>query len=137
MFHRIKQVAIVLLLAFIAATALLATPGCSCSYAYELDLTVRQTSDGRAVEAVGVTLEAEHVRNWPEMLLTDKAGRLSFTFSVSDIAFWPEGTLPRWRLVLSKDGYHDELVDISPRQAPQSRKEVRQMIVTAYMRPKT
>jgi len=131
-----RQVAITLVLAFFAATAQFAVPGCSISYEYDLEITVRQTSDGREVQAMEVRLEADHIQKWPELSLTDEAGRLSTTFSVSALAFSPEGTLPKWRLVLSKEGFHDEVVDVSPRRAPASGKEVRQLIVTAYVWPK-
>lgn len=118
------------------ATATLAIPGCSIYYSYELDTTVRAPLDGQAVKAVKVKLEAEQLCEWPTEPLTDNDGKFSFTFKVSARVFRPEGALPKWRLVLSKEGFHDETVDISPRRAPKSGGQITQMTVIAYIRPK-
>lgn len=62
-------------------------------------------------------------------------GKLFHSFRAADIAFMHDG-LPEWSLTLSREGYHDEVIDISPRRKPNAGNVPTQLAVVAYMRAK-
>jgi hypothetical protein len=44
--------------------------------------------------------------------------------------------MPKWSLTLAKEGYADEVIDISPSKEPESTKATNQTVVVAYMKAK-
>jgi hypothetical protein len=54
------------------------------------------------------------------------------TFDTDERAF---SVWPRWSLILEKQGYADEVIDISPNELPASGAERQLIVVAAYMRP--
>jgi hypothetical protein len=77
------------------------------------------------LKAGGVTDES----GFPFTTIAD--GKFRGKFSISAGEFYE---LPKWSLTLSKDGFHDEEVDISPTQQPESGGREGQIEVVAYMR---
>ena len=131
----IRPMAIGFFLALLGATLGFATPGCSVYYFYELRLVVRALPDGCPLTGVRVDLQAKGLReDWPGSVSKDEDGTLVTKFSVSAGQFYK---LPSWRLVLSQPGYHDEVIDISPRNKPESGAPPTQLVVIANMRPKS
>jgi hypothetical protein len=72
---------------------------------------------------VSVTLKAKGILNpSPFPVLTGPDGRFVATFRVVDIEFMHE-ELPKWSLVLSKEGYQEQTLDVSLKQKPESTKK--------------
>jgi hypothetical protein len=115
----------------LAATSL---PGCQFSYDYEIRGRVKSASDGTPLAGVRITLEATTLFATTSPTVTATDGSFLLRFTVSDGDFGPGGAMPRWSLTLAREGYADEVIDISPTREPESAKITNQIFVVAYMR---
>jgi hypothetical protein len=118
------------LCAVLAASSL---QGCQLAYDYEVRGRVKSASDGAPLAGVRITLEAGSLFATTSPAMTATDGTFSLRFTVSDGAFGPVA-MPKWSLTLAKEGYFDELIDISPTKEPESAKITNQIFVVAYMR---
>ncbi len=108
--------------------------GCSYRYAFELEGTVRSAKDGEPIKGVTVTLKVNDAdAEFSRPLVFLKDGQFEGEFRVGDSVFFGK-KLPTFTLVLSKDGYFDEHVDISPKKDPGETDELTRFVVVAYMR---
>lgn len=92
--------------------------GCQFSYPFEFSGVVR-TADGTPLPGVTVTLSAGGVRESSFPVVSEADGTFRAQVRIGDIEFMREA-LPRWSLELSKDGYESAVVDVSPKQKPES-----------------
>jgi len=117
--------------------AVVFVPGCQYSYPYELRLVVRSAVDASPLAGVTVRTDAGQMtprEDGPAVTAPD--GSFGATISVRDSEFFGNKH-PRWTLTLARDGYADELIDISPQRQPESGSPPTQLVVVAYLRPKT
>ncbi|MBI3821824.1 MAG: hypothetical protein HY289_03985 [Planctomycetes bacterium] len=109
--------------------------GCSYAYSFALSLVVKGI-DGAPLQDVNVTLKAEHFSEAPNFpVSTGPDGSVRFSFRVRDTVLHHDA-MPKWSLLLSKQGFHDEEIDITLKQKPESPKRETQLVVAAFMRPK-
>jgi hypothetical protein len=109
-------------------------PGCSQRYTYDLRVVVRDAADARPLADVEVGIQGELIiRRDESPSITNADGVFTASCYADDYQFFPD-QLPTWSLVLSKEGYHDEAIDISPARKPDSGWEERRVVVVAYMR---
>lgn len=109
-------------------------PGCQFAYEYAVSGRINDFTDGKPLAGVRVSLEASEVFLNTGPVPTAADGSFFLRFRVSDGAF---GTgMPRWSLTLEKEGYADEVVDISPTREPTSTKVTNQIAVVAFMKAK-
>jgi hypothetical protein len=121
----------------LAAILMLGISGCQRSFSYVVRGIVKSATDGSPIRGVEVTLQADgltHQTGFP--FATEPGGKFRAMFRISDQEFFPEGTLPKWSLILTEEGFHDEEIDISPSQRPTSGGQETQIEVVAYMRTK-
>jgi len=116
---------------------MLGISGCQRSFSYVVRGIVKSATDGSPIRGVQVTLQADGVSHQTRFPFTTEAdGKLRAMFRISDQEFFPEGTLPKWSLILVKERFQDEEIDISPMQRPTSGGQETQIEVVAYMRGK-
>jgi hypothetical protein len=108
-------------------------PGCQFAYDYEVRGTIKDSASGAPLAGVDVALEASGLLERPTPTVTGNDGSFSLRFRVSDGEFVPD-RLPRWSLTLAKEGYSEEVIDVSPSEEPKSPKS--KVVVLAYMRAK-
>ena len=108
-------------------------PGCQYAYDYELRGRIKSSSEGTPLAGVRITLEATSLFSDTSPTVTGADGSFSLRFSVSDGAF-VAGGMPKWSLVLAREGYVEEVIDISPTGEPTSATSTNQIMVVAYMR---
>jgi hypothetical protein len=108
-------------MATLASLALLCgTNGCHRVYPFELRGGVRSAADGSPLAEVTVMLRVGGiVGGTPSPVVTGADGTFNVSFRVADIEFMRD-KLPRWSLVLSKEGYDNLTIDVSPTQEPKS-----------------
>ena len=104
---------------FCGALSACCMAGCQYEYDYEVRGTLKDCSGGSPLAGVRVTLGASALFVKPNRPVTGVDGRFLLQFSVSDGEF-VSGEMPHWSLTLSKEGYADEVVDISPSREPES-----------------
>lgn len=118
------------------ALLVLSLAGCSFVYEYELSGTVKTAKDGQPIKDVKVTLKVNGIDyGFAKPLFSAKDGEFDGRFGISDSEFSPN-KLPIFTLTLSKAGFVDEEIDISPKKQPGDTDEPRRFIVVAYMRSK-
>lgn len=108
--------------------------GCQFAYEYEVRGVIRDVSDETPLAGVKVTLKADSLFKDAEPCLTDADGAFVLTFTVSDSAFSSDA-MPDWSLAMGQQGYHEQVVDISPGKEPPREKAINLISVVAYMRP--
>jgi len=102
---------------------------------------IKKALDGTPLSGVAVTVKLAQ----SEVLLKDQYagertfsptvyaedGSFSLEFDVSDhaLSIWP-----KWSLILEKDGYADEVLDISPDEPPEHVADKHLIAVAAYMK---
>jgi hypothetical protein len=125
-----------------AATALgglllvYAVSGCSYSYPFEMSGVVKDAASGAPLAGVSVTLEAGLCSSDnPFPVVTQPDGTFSANFRVYDGDFMGN-RLPKWSLTLSREGYADLTIDVSPKQIPESTTKPTPIKVAARMEPK-
>jgi hypothetical protein len=117
------------------ALLLISLSGCQRSYSYVLHGVVKIAADGSTLAGVVVTVNADgvsHQTGFP--FTTNGDGKFRARFDINEREF-SEGKIRKWSLTLSRDGFEDEEVDISPTQEPSGGNEV-QIEVVAYLRAK-
>lgn len=133
--RRMRPMLLGVALAMTGASLTLAMPGCSVRFELEIEGTIRDSADGKPLAGVRVVLDARGALGWPESLTTNKDGEFTAAFQVpADKFSQVHDGLPKWQLLLSKKGFHDDAINVSLRRAPDFRKEHPSMIVIAYMR---
>jgi hypothetical protein len=115
-------------------------PGCSNAYEYKIRGVIKSVLDGAPLDGVSISLQLEPANKpegWrpPSNLIRARAqsqpdGRFSIQFDTDDIE---ASAHTKWTLVLTKTGFVDELVDISPEKEPETFSNT--IAVVAYMRP--
>jgi hypothetical protein len=111
-------------------------PGCQRSYPYDLRVVVRDAADARPLFGVRVEIQGHlYLDRDPGPPVTVPDGTFAASCSAPDFQFVGDN-LPTWSLVLSKDGYHDEIIDISPARRPGSGPAENRIVVVAYLRPR-
>ena len=68
---------------------------------------------------VSVTLTAGSIRESSFPVITAADGTFKARVRIGDIEFMQD-ELPKWSLELAKDGYETAIVDVSPKQQPES-----------------
>ena len=136
--RRVRAVVVGMMMVMLGGAVAL-MPGCSQLFEYDLRVVVRDVADGRPLSGVHVDIQGELVIDHdsspprsPEV--TGDDGVFTSRCRAYDTAFRGE-ELPKWSIVLTKSGYEDEVLDISPSQRPDSGREKRRIVVYAYMRP--
>ncbi len=95
-------------------------PGCSQCYIYDLRVVVQNATDARPLPGVGVEIQGHLTFDRDQSPpVTAADGVFTASCRVSDVHFLGD-KLPTWLLVLSKDGYQDEVIEISPTRKPDS-----------------
>jgi len=113
-----------------------ASSGCQGSYAYHFWGVVKNSTDGNPINEVSVTLDVGAVdKDTPFTVSIGRDGSFGASFRVADGVFIGID-MPKWTLVLSKPGFQDEIIDVSPREQPESKKVTNAVVVVAYLRPK-
>jgi hypothetical protein len=117
--------------------------GCIRLYPYEVRGRIKAV-DGRPLSGVSVSVkwaQSEVLPKDPDSpQVTEPSGSstgsaqdgtFSLTFDTDERAFtvWPS-----WSLILEKEGYADEVIDISPDELPASGAERQLIVVAACMR---
>ena len=99
---------------------LTATSGCQYSYPFEI-LGIVRNADGEPLAGVRVTCKGLELgsRQAAFPVISRLDGKFRAKFEVSDTHFVYD-RLPDWSLILTKDGYQDAAVDISPKVRPES-----------------
>ena len=108
--------------------------GCQFAYDYEVRGVIRDVAGETPLAGVTITLKAGSLFKDAEPCFTNADGTFSLIFTVSDGAFSSD-TMPSWSLAMMKQGYHEQVVDISPSKEPQLEKAVNLVSVVAYMKP--
>jgi len=110
--------------------------GCQYNYPFEISGVVRNAADGAPLAGVSVTIRADGIRGEsPFPVITGPDGTFKARFEVGDIEFMRD-ELPQWSLTLSKDGYQDATLDISPKQEPESPRKTTQLRAQGHLVPK-
>lgn len=108
-------------------------PGCSRIYTYDLRVVVRDVADARPLSDVGIEIRGGLTFDRDQFPpATNADGVFTASCQAFDHEFFDK--LPTWSVVLSKEGYHNEAIDISPTRKPDSGREERRIVVMAYMR---
>ena len=105
-------------------------------YQFEMTGVIKNAVDGSPV--AGVLIEPEPYGGWvngDSPVVTGSDGRFSFKFSVDTFEF-SNGKLPTWTLKLSKTGFEDETIEITPTKRPESGTTT-QIMMFAFVRPST
>lgn len=123
------------LLALTGAFLGLGIPGCQFAYEYEVRGRIKSSADGSPLTGVMVTLKASSLFTESGPVWTGPDGSFVLGFEVSDGAFSPR-RMPQWSLTLVKEGYVDEVIDISPAKEPTSSKTTNTIVVVGYLRAK-
>lgn len=116
------------------ALAACCLPGCQYAYDYEVRGVLKECSGGVALAGARVNLEGSGILVKPTYAMTGDDGGFSLRFRIRDSEFSP-GQMPHWSLTLSKEGFADEVVDISPSQEPKS-SAPNPIVVVAFLRAK-
>src|SRR4051794_26553441 len=95
----------------------LGASGCQYSYPFEISGVVRGAADGAPLTGVTATLQAGGIRESSFPVVTGPDGSVRASFRVADSQFM-RGELPKWTLVLTKEGYEDQALDVSPTHTP-------------------
>jgi len=117
-------------------------PGCQYSYPFEVRGRITSVADGSPLADVRIVLKAPWVTvvgmgTEADPAVTAYDGKFLLTLEAPDVAFDARGSVNEWSLILSKEGYLDEVIDVSPSQEPpKSGSGKTQIIVVASMRPK-
>ena len=120
--------------------------GCSRRIRFAVRGIVKDAADGSSLRGVSISLKASatsepipHMYTGPQPtpalpMRTDERGL--FEVSLQDVDQVVISLRPQWNLVLTKEGYHTETIDISPdpKKLPGSRPG--QIRVICYLRPK-
>jgi hypothetical protein len=124
---------------FIAMAGLLlvvGVSGCQYSYPFELQGVVKNAADGQPLAGVTIVLKnAREHGDTPFPVTTQADGAFSANFRVAGSQFVAADP-PVWSLALSKDGFHDEVIDIRFGNRPESPKVTTFLVVVGAMRPK-
>jgi hypothetical protein len=122
---------------------LIAAPASGCQYSYPFAIrgTILTVADGSPLAGVRVVLKAPCVTivgpGTEETPALTGNGKFLLTFEAPEVCFTDTGSRSQWSLNLSKEGYTDEVIDVSPGQEPSRSGGGRtQIIVVAFMRPK-
>lgn len=110
---------------------LLILPGCQFHYEYEVRGTIKDFTGGTPLAGVRISLEGSGL-DGVETPVTGSDGSFLLRFSVGDIEFLPD-EMPKWSLSLAKEGYADEVIDISPSKEPESSRIVNVIVLQSYM----
>jgi hypothetical protein len=121
--------------ALVGVLVICGVSGCSIVYPFELRGVIRNSADGTPLAGVTVMLKAPGIIESHFPVVTEADGSFVATFKVFDTQF-DHGKLPQWSLDLSKDGYEEETLDVSPKQAPESSKKTTQISVEGSLRVK-
>lgn len=127
----------------VVALTLGVIPGCSSRIYFNLFGIVKDASDGGLLEGVEISIKGRSdqrpgVDYTPE---TEPAQPVTtildgqFRIKLSSIDRSIIAATPRWELVLSKDGYVTEVVDISPNPHKLPGSSPGQIRVIVYLRP--
>jgi hypothetical protein len=110
--------------------------GCQYSYPYALRGVIKSAEGGAPLAGVSISLKADGIFGKEKFpIVTEADGTFGVDYEVMDIQFM-RAELPTWALVLSKEGYSDEIIDISPTRKPDSPKTTTHIVVVAYMKAK-
>jgi hypothetical protein len=115
--------------------------GCVPVYKYEVRGRIKKSIDGTPLAGVAVTIKRTQAGVPPKFpyagdetdgpTISAEDGSFSLRFDTY------EGTLsvlPKWSLILKKERYADEVIDISPDKEPAIGSETHLIAVAAYMR---
>lgn len=109
-------------------------PGCSQRFTYDLRVVVRDAADARPLAEVAIEIQGDLIFDRDQYPPTTNAdGVFAPSCYAPDYQFFHDA-LPTWSLVLSREGYHNEIIDISPTRKPDTGREERRIVVVAYMR---
>lgn len=110
--------------------------GCQFSYPFEISGFVQSAADDTPLPGVTIALKADGLRGEsPFPLITGEDGKFRAAFRVGDIAF-THGDLPKWTLVLSKDGYQNQTLEIRFTQKPESTSKTTTIPIEGRLKPK-
>ena len=109
------------------------TVGCSMIYRYEMTGVIKNAVDGSPVAGVQIERDPGTSITGTFPVRTGPDGRFVVEFSVRDGEFFA-GKLPKWKFTLSKAGFEDEAVEITPTKEPQPR-TANQIVLFAFVRP--
>jgi hypothetical protein len=91
--------------------------GCQMAYRYEVRGKIRSSSTKAPLSGVLVTLKYTDGSSKQDSIETASDGSFLLSFEVGDDEF-AVGRMPKWSLVLTKEGFADEILDISPTKEP-------------------
>src|SRR5262249_54910294 len=97
---------------------LVGTSGCSFAYPFEISGLV-QSADGTPLPDVAVFFEAEGIWESSFPVVTQPDGTFKARVRINDIEFMHE-EMPKWTLQLTKNGFENTTVDVSPKSKPKS-----------------
>jgi hypothetical protein len=132
--RHIRFVVVGFTLAMLGA-ALALMPGCTRYHGYELRGVVRNAADGSPVPGVKVDVsgpDGPGRSGFPAT--TDPDGAFAGGFSASGGRPLKPG---EWTVKLTRDGFADEVVDITPVRVPDSAESRTQLFLVVYVRPKS
>jgi len=78
--RKTRPIVLGILLALLGASLTMAIPGCSMSFEFEMEGTIKSTTDGKPMANVHVTLDAPDADGWPESLKSDEDGKFRVKF---------------------------------------------------------
>lgn len=120
--------------AIVLASLVVALTGCSYSYEYDLEGTIKSAETGELLTDVSFSLTINgDVRQFDGVPVFLQDHHFSAAIRIRDGDFGPE-QLPKVILTISKRGYLDEQINISPPKDPSTNDSPPRIIIVAYLR---